>query len=100
MRQDWDEGQATWNERLANQPWANDGALPPSRDTTPVADLRPQQVFTAYETALPPQLVQDWLAQPQTNFGIAIVRSTSSQHVHLRSRESGAWSTLTLELRP
>jgi len=99
LREGWDEAEATWNERMAGKPWATDGALPPSRDPMPLADLSPQQVFTPYQTELPPELVQEWLAQPQTNFGIAIARGTSSQHVHLRSRESSSWSTLTLELR-
>jgi hypothetical protein len=100
VREDWDEGEATWFERKSGQAWAKEGAQPPSRETTPLAELRPQQIFAPYEAELPLQVVQDWLAQPQSNFGIAIVRGTSVQHVHLRSRESGKWSTLRLELRP
>jgi hypothetical protein len=100
MREDWDEGAATWMQRKAGEPWSTEGAAPPSRDTTMLAEVRPQQMFTPYETALPTQLVQEWIAQPQINFGIALVRGSSIQHVHFRSRESNAWSTLTLELRP
>jgi hypothetical protein len=100
MREDWSEGEATWFERRAGEPWSTAGAGPPARDTVHVAEVRPQQIATPYETELPPQLVQEWIDQPQLNFGIAIVRGTSVQHVHMRTRETGAWSTLTLELRP
>ncbi|HWO21775.1 MAG TPA: DNRLRE domain-containing protein [Kofleriaceae bacterium] len=95
----WDERTATWRQRSANSQWTGDGASPPSRDPEPVAELRPRQPFTPYEIELPPDVVKGWLADPASNFGLTFVRGTSTRHVHIATRETGQWSTLTLELR-
>jgi hypothetical protein len=100
MLEGWDEADATWFLRAINQQWTSAGANPPSREDTPIAQLRPNQTFKSFEIALPVPLVAAWRADPASNFGLALVRGTSSQHVHLASRERGQWSTLTLELRP
>jgi len=96
----WDEGAASWLMRTADKAWTTTGAKPPSREDTPIAELRPNQKLTPFDVSIPAQVVEGWLTDPATNFGIAFVRGTSTQHVHIASRETGLWSTLTLELRP
>jgi hypothetical protein len=96
----WNEAEVTWMARTAAAPWAAPGAGPPSREATPVAELKPNKTFASFDVALPPSLVQAWLAEPAKNHGLALVRGTSTQHVHFGSRESPAWSKLVLELRP
>jgi hypothetical protein len=100
MLEDWDEAEANWANRAAGKAWSGIGARPPSRDEVPLATVRPDKRYTAYEVPLPTELVSGWLSLPSTNFGLAFVRGTSQQHVHFGSRESPTWSTLTLELRP
>jgi hypothetical protein len=100
MRESWDEGAATWFKRTPTQTWSAVGAAPPSRDEMPITVLRPDRTFTPFELALPVELVRGWIADPASNFGIAFVRGSSMQHVHIASRESEQWSTLTLELAP
>jgi hypothetical protein len=96
----WDEATATWMLRSANQSWSSSGATPPSRDAAPIAEFRPREELTPYEIAIPVDVVKGWLAAPASNFGLAFVRGTSTRHVHIATRETGLWSTLTLELRP
>lgn len=96
----WDEADATWMMRTTNAPWTSTGATPPSRETTPIAELRPNQKLTPFEVALPVDVIEGWRAAPATNFGLAFVRGTSTQHIHIATRETGLASTLTLELRP
>ncbi len=96
----WNEAEVTWMSRTAGALWTSPGAGPPSREAAPLAELRPNQEFAPFDVALPASLVQAWLAEPTKNHGLALVRGTSNQHVHFGSRESPAWSKLTLELRP
>jgi hypothetical protein len=96
----WDEATATWMLRAANQSWTSSGATPPSRDAAPIAEFRPRATLTPYEVEIPADVVKGWLADPASNFGLVFVRGTSTQHVHIATRETGLWSTLTLELRP
>jgi hypothetical protein len=96
----WDEAAATWMMRTATKAWSSVGATPPSREATPIAELRPNQKLTPFEVPLPVEVVEGWRADPATNFGLAFVRGTSTQHVHIAARETGLGSTLTLELRP
>lgn len=96
----WDENAATWTMRTSGRAWASTGVTPPSREDAPIAELRPNRTFTPFEVAIPAALIEAWRAAPPTNFGLVFVRGTSTQHVHIASREAGQWSTLTLELGP
>jgi hypothetical protein len=99
VREAWDELAATWIQRMPGTPWAKPGAASPSRDDDPIATLRPDREYATFTLALPVDLIRQWVADPEANHGLAFVRGTSQQHVHLGSRESPAWSKLTLELR-
>lgn len=99
MREAWEERGATYVDRTPNQAWSATGAQPPSRDETPLATAMPSQINSDRQVVFPAGVVQTWISNPAENFGIAVVRGTSMQHVHFGSRESGKWTTLTLELR-
>ncbi len=100
MLEGWDENEVTWNERTENVPWLAPGAAPPSREAAPIAEVRPDRERARFSVSLPLEVVRAWLADPATNFGLALVRGTSQQHVHFGVREATRWSKLTLELRP
>lgn len=99
VRREWAEGEATWILCTATQGWPASGARPPGSDATPVATFSPAAIDTAYDIELPASLVQEWIASPDVNFGLVFVRGSSNQHVHVRTRESGVWSRLTLDVR-
>jgi hypothetical protein len=98
LREAWVENEATWVARASTQSWSASGARPPASDEAVLASFSPDAVETAYAIALPPALVQDWVSDPLTNFGIVFVRGTSTQHVHIHTRESTTWSRLVLEI--
>jgi hypothetical protein len=99
VRREWVESEATWLLRTSTQDWPASGARPPASDETPVATFSPAATETAYDIELPASLVQAWIASPAENFGLVFVRGSSNQHVHVRTRESGVWSRLTLDVR-
>ncbi len=96
LREAWVETEATWTIRATNQAWSIAGARPPASDLAPVATFMPKAVQTVYDIALPPALVQSWVDDAAINFGVVFVRGTSTEHVHIHSREGGATPTLTL----
>jgi len=100
VRESWAEDAATWYERQQGTPWATEGAGPPSRDDVSLVELYPQSTETTYAVPLPNELIEEWIADPDSNCGLALVRGTSMDHVHIRTRESGAgWPLLEIEYR-
>lgn len=100
MREAWVESEATWAIRATGQAWSIAGARPPARDNAAIATLQPAALMTAYDVALPAAMVQEWITQPASNYGLAFVRGTTLQHVHFGSREGGNGGTLRVELQP
>jgi len=98
MREAWTEAGVTWLTRNGTDGWLVSGARPPSRDVLSIASFRPEELAREYQILLPNNLVQDWITQPSTNHGVALVRGSSTQHVHLGTKEGVGRSTLTLEL--
>jgi len=76
LLEDWEELEATWNNRRKGQRWTAPGAAPPM-SALPLAQAslsaRDTGLFTV---ALPPILVQSWVDQPSSNFGVVMI-STS-----------------------
>lgn len=99
LREGWVESEATWMLRSATQAWSVAGAQPPARDAAPVASFMPNQVSTEFAVELPIDLVQVWIDDPATNFGIVLVRGTATEHVHFMSRETGYGATLALDVQ-
>ncbi|MDX2093893.1 MAG: DNRLRE domain-containing protein [Kofleriaceae bacterium] len=89
--QDWTEGNATWNNRIANTTWATAGAEPPSRGTATVGTVMPSQTFTGYVVPIDITLVQKWANTPATNFGL-LLRTTDSNGARFVTKENGTTS--------
>lgn len=100
LRESWDEAAATWNRRTGAATWMTSGARPPSRDGVELAELRPQVVGATYLVEIPAYVVEEWIAAPGDNAGLLLGRGSSTEHIHLRARESGVWTTLTVDLAP
>ena len=98
LREAWIESEATWSVRATNQAWSVNGARPPSSDAAPVAMFSPAAVTTAYDVTLPTSLVQAWVADPATNYGLVFVRGTSLEHVHIRTRETATPAKLIVDV--
>jgi hypothetical protein len=98
MREQWVELEATFLSRVTGQAWMANGAAPPSCDATPVASFMPAAVDTTYTIDLPADLVEDWIAAPTENFGIILRRGTSTEHVHLGTRDGGAAPILSIDV--
>jgi hypothetical protein len=101
LREAWVEGEATWLARSTGLAWSETGALPPARDAAAIASLQPAALTTAYDIALPVELVQAWIDDPANNHGVALVRGTATGHVHLATREIAVGSSrLVIEIAP
>jgi hypothetical protein len=97
LREAWVESEASWIARATGANWSLSGARPPSRDAGAIVTFSPSAVNTDHDLALPASLVQDWVTNPASNFGVALVRGTSTEHVHIVSREAAAgWARLTI----
>jgi hypothetical protein len=106
VREEWNEGTVVdspgatnWYERMPGQTWTAEGVGVGSRDAEVLATFSPGTFETTYTIALPAEVVQEWVADPSTNFGLALVAIDTDDHVHLHSRESGGrWPTLTIDV--
>lgn len=76
LLEDWEELEATWTNRRKGQRWTAAGAAPPM-SAFPLAQAslaaRDTGLFTV---SLPATLVQSWVDQPSSNFGVVMI-STS-----------------------
>jgi hypothetical protein len=76
LLEDWEENEANWLQRRDNQLWSKDGAAaPPSSANALVASFDGRQEGT-YVLPLSAALVQGWVTNPSTNFGL-LWKSTS-----------------------
>jgi hypothetical protein len=101
MREAWAEDKATFTNRLDGTTWTGGpGAAPPSRDSASIASFAPNAINTDFQITLPIAMVQEWVATPAVNFGIIIVRGTSEQHVHLRTRENAPNARMIVVVQP
>ncbi len=98
LREAWIEAEASWLSRATMQGWSVSGARSPSSDATSLVTFSPAALNTTYTLSLPVAVVQEWIDDPAINYGIIVMRGTSLEHVHLGTRESGAWSLLTLDV--
>ncbi len=77
LRRPWDENAVTWNHASGGQPWEQAGAY---GDTDKAADsvdsVQIQRLRTWYDWDVT-SLVQEWVSNPQSNYG-AIIQAHSS----------------------
>jgi hypothetical protein len=83
MLQAWNEGNtcsasgaASWRQAAPGVDWAMLGADAPARDTAVIGGLgTPIVLDTEYAMSLSPDVVQGWIDDPASNFGLVIVGS-------------------------
>lgn len=102
LRRPWDELQATWLDAQTRQPWEQPGALG-SADRWPAAlgSLGPAQTGLRQVTLNTAGLllVQQWLADPSTNYGLALSSAANTDGVDFACRETGIpWQRPRLNL--
>jgi len=105
----WDEGMenmapgaANWTDRQPGVAWMGSGASPPSRAQASMTSFVPATASAAYDLALDPGVVQGWIADPATNFGVAFV-CTDSNGTYFDAHEVATPATrplLTITYRP
>jgi hypothetical protein len=95
--EDWDEGAsdavtgfASWTDRFQAVSWAGAGATGASRATTAMGQLAPpfvddNRVFMQ----LAPDVVQLWISDPATNFGMVLAQVGGADGPAFASREDG-----------
>lgn len=71
--QDGAAGFANWNERKSGTAWTVAGAGVGSRDDVVMGSFVPAALDTEYLVSLQPELIQGWVDDPASNFGIVIV---------------------------
>jgi hypothetical protein len=87
-----DPGEANWTLRQTGMTWTTVGVgSPGSRDPTPAtvgaATFAPTMPDTPYSVNLEMAVVQGWIDDPATNFGLAIVPSTDAGGAFFVARE-------------
>jgi hypothetical protein len=80
MLEAWDEGTSfgmagtpNWTQRTLDTNWSTPGAAPPSRGTDVVGSVVPSSQNTSYDVELDRDVVASWVADPASNFGLAMV---------------------------
>lgn len=77
----------------------NGAGSPDSSDATAVGSFIPMAIDTAYDIALPIDMVQEWIDDPTINFGLLFLPGTATEHVHIATREAGAaWAKLSVDV--
>src|SRR5690606_21382209 len=82
IREAWTGKGAAWLVRMSGIGWTPSRAWPPSSDSAPVATFAPAAVNTAYDIALPPSPVQEWIAVPEESYGLLLYRVSTVGHVY------------------
>ncbi len=73
MLESWVDVEATWNERASGTAWTAPGADVGSRSDVILATFTASAQFTTYDIPLPAALIQGWVDDPSSNFGVALV---------------------------
>jgi hypothetical protein len=82
-------GVANWTTRNTSQAWTTTGCgAPGSRDPTVLAQFVADTLDTEWWTDLPPSLVQGWVSNPPTNFGMAFFLTDLADYGYFASSEN------------
>ncbi|MBW2529477.1 MAG: DNRLRE domain-containing protein [Deltaproteobacteria bacterium] len=87
----WEEGTeggsagvANWDDREPDTAWTTPGAGPGSHHSVEVGSFQGAEVGTEYVVPLPTELVEGWLADPDSNYGlVATTASTDGTEIVL-----------------
>jgi hypothetical protein len=83
--EEWTEAATTWNERLADTAWSTPGG---TYDPEPMVEFTiTAELLTRYRVPLSVEVVQGWVADPDSNFGMRISGSASG-HTHFASSQN------------
>jgi len=93
LKEDWAEGEVTWNERSSGVPWTNGGA--DGTGSNAGVALDGDCTATGWRTMDITQFVQEW-SDGAANFGIVLTDSGGSDGVDFYSSESGTPPILTI----
>lgn len=87
----WSEDQATWTQAAAGQAWGQPGASAPGVDraATPAATVSLDTVG-GFKTFNVTDLVQQWVAHPETNFGV-LLRGVGTTNLEYGVASSQSW---------
>ena len=92
LKQNWVETQSTWNVFSTGNNWQTAGAFGANdRGTVVLGTAGPASVGTNYTVTLNASgiaLVQNWVNNPATNFGLVIGNSTSTDGLDFSSSEA------------
>ena len=81
-------GAASWDDRMPDEPWSGPGCGVGSRDAAARAEVAIDAPATRYQVELPASVVQGWVDQPGSNFGLALV-ARSGSGIELVSSQAG-----------
>jgi hypothetical protein len=91
----WDEGDQTadpgvanFNQRKPGLSWLSAGAFPPSSNAAPLAQFSPNATDQAFQVSLPANVVQAWVNDPASNFGLMLFVTEQGADVSFDSSES------------
>ena len=92
LKRAWVESEVNWNRYAAGKPWGVAGAKGSlDREATAAGTVTPSA--TGERTfALPTAMVQRWVDDPSTNYGIIIANATNPDEFEFYSRESATGS--------
>ncbi|HUS65797.1 MAG TPA: DNRLRE domain-containing protein [Kofleriaceae bacterium] len=102
MLEAWSEGTqsaaagvASWNQRSTNTAWKTAGAGLGSRDDAAIGSFTPAVIDSEYTVEIDPAVVNGWVADAASNFGIVILSAGadgacfySSEHATVAKRPS------------
>ncbi len=94
VSEDWNQGQATWNERRNGVAWSTAGAGPGSRATTLMGRIAPRTTGD-FTVSLDCTAISAWIASPASNHGMVwiVADSPDGRGGQFRSSENGDAAT-------
>ena len=99
MKRNWTEGGATWNQYASGSNWATAGASGSTdRGTTVLGTMTASGTgtYTINLNSSGKALVQSWINNPSTNYGMIITDSSNTDGLDIRSSEYSTASSRPL----
>jgi hypothetical protein len=84
----WIDSQTDWGSRQTGVPWTTIGCGDGSSSPTVLATFTPSMVME-YKVPLPASVIQSWVNNPATNFGVALAATPGSNWADFRQSGVG-----------